>query len=75
VAIIIVDGEGISEKMSYLEVDGKKLNRTVYLYTKEYIIEEAKKAGLEFVREGYLDSKLLVCGIRNYIFRSRLSRT
>ncbi len=75
VAIIIVDGEGISDKMSCLEVDGRKLKRTVYLYTKEYVIQEAKKAGLEFVREGYLDSKLIAYDVKNYIFRSRLSRT
>lgn len=71
VAIIIVDGEGISERFSRLEVDGRALNRTFYLYTKEYITEEAEKAGLEFVRGGYLDSILIEHGWRNYIFRSR----
>ncbi len=70
VAIIIVDGEGISEEMSYLEVNGRKLNRTFYLYTKKYIIEKARKTGLEFVREGYLDSVLFGYGWRNYIFRN-----
>lgn len=53
-AIIIVDGEGLSEKFSSLEVDGRVLNRTFYLYKKELVTKEAEKAGLAFVREGYL---------------------
>ncbi|MFX4263440.1 class I SAM-dependent methyltransferase [Pelotomaculum propionicicum] len=68
-AIIVVDGEGISEKFSNLEVDGRVLNRTFYLYTRKYITEEAKKAGLKFVREGYLDPIFHKYGWRNYIFR------
>lgn len=69
VAILIVDGEGINEKMSLLEVEGKKLRRTVYLYTREFLINEAKKTGLKFFREGYLDKQLKEYGWRNYIFR------
>jgi len=70
-AIIVIDGEGISEQWSVLEVEGKKLNRTVYLYTKKSLIQEAVKIGFEFVREGYLDPKLTEFGWRNYIFKSK----
>jgi len=70
VAIVIVEGEGINEKFSILEVEGKKLNRTFYLYTRNYLREEAEKAGLEYVREGYLDEKLKRDGWRNYLFKS-----
>lgn len=69
IAILIVDGEGISEKMSVLKVEGKKLNRTVYLYRKDYLIQLANQAGFTFVRQGYLDSKLIEYGWRNYIFQ------
>lgn len=71
VSIIIVEGEGINEKFSILEVDGRKLNRTFYLYTQNHLREEAVKAGLEYVREGYLDEKLKKDGWRNYLFKSR----
>lgn len=68
-AVLIVEGKGISEKMSILEVEGKKLDRTVYLYTQEHMTDKAKKVGLEYVREGYLNEKLKEYGWRNYIFR------
>lgn len=74
-AIIIVDGEGISERFSSLEVDGRVLNRTFYLYKKESVTKEAEKAGLVFVREGYLAPILLEYGWRNYIFRRISSST
>jgi trans-aconitate methyltransferase len=70
VAIVIVEGEGINEKFSILEVEGRKLNRTFYQYTLNYLLEEAEKAGLEYVREGYLDEKLKKDGWRNYLFKS-----
>ncbi|OPY61100.1 MAG: Magnesium-protoporphyrin O-methyltransferase [Pelotomaculum sp. PtaU1.Bin065] len=68
-AIIVIDGEGISKQWSLLEVEGKKLNRAVYLYTKESLQRESVKIGFEFVREGYLDLKLKEYGWRNYIFK------
>jgi trans-aconitate methyltransferase len=71
VAVVIVEGEGINEKLSLIEVGGKKLNRTFYLYTQNCLREEAEKAGLEYVREGYLDEKLKNDGWRNYLFQSR----
>ncbi len=67
-ALIVVDGEGIKEDWSLLEVDGKSLRRTVYLYSKETILKEAERAGMKLVREGYLDSKLTEYGWKNYIF-------
>jgi len=69
-AIIVVDGAGISDKFSCLEVNGRKLNRTFYLYSKELVIKKAREAGLAFVREGYLDSVLAGYGWRNYILKN-----
>lgn len=68
-AITVVDGAGINEEWSLLEVEGKKLNRTVYLYTREKLVEEAEKVGLQFVKEGYLDPKISEYGWKNYIFK------
>lgn len=67
--MIVQDGEGISEKWSTLEVDGKTLRRTVYCYTKDYLIAVVSKVGLEFIREGYLDKNLYEQNWRNYIFK------
>ncbi|MFZ7104963.1 MAG: class I SAM-dependent methyltransferase [Peptococcaceae bacterium] len=69
VAVIVVDGEGINEQWSLLEVAGRKLNRTLYMYKKEKLIEEVQKVGLQFSKEGYLDPKLLEFGWKNYIFK------
>ena len=69
VALIVVDGEGINESWSLLEVDGKKLRRTVYLYSKEILVKEAVRAGMELIREGYLDPKLAEYNWKNYIFK------
>lgn len=60
---------GIKESMSLLEVDGRKLQRTVHCYTKEELTEMAEKAGLEFLREGHLNPVLMEYGWRNYIFK------
>lgn len=66
---IIQDGEGINEKYSNLEVDGKVLRRPVYCYTKGVISRIAEKFGLEFVKEGCLDKSLIEQNWRNYIFK------
>lgn len=70
IAVIVVDGEGIKESWSVLDVDGKQLNRTVYLYSKEMLIKEAERVGMRMIREGYLDPKLAAYGWKNYIFKS-----
>lgn len=67
--MIIQQGTGINEEWSWFEVDGRKLRRTVYAYTKDYFSEITKSMGLFFVREGYLDKSLLDYGWRSYIFR------
>ncbi|MDD5116344.1 MAG: methyltransferase domain-containing protein [Candidatus Omnitrophica bacterium] len=67
--VIVQDGEGINEKWSTLEIDGKTLRRTVYCYTKDYLIGVALKSGLEFIREGYLDKCLYEQNWRSYIFK------
>jgi len=69
VSVIIKDGEGIQEDWSVLEVEDKKLERTVYLYSKALIEHEAHKVGFSFLREGFLDVKLTQYGWKNYIFK------
>ncbi|MEL7565708.1 MAG: class I SAM-dependent methyltransferase [Dehalobacterium sp.] len=69
VELIVQDGEGIKESMSLLEVDGQKLQRTVFCYTKDILKDMAEQAGLKFVREGHLNPSLIEYGWRNYIFR------
>ena len=69
IAIIIVEGEGIKEDWSLLEVDGKKLRRTFYLYSKERLLKETKRGGMKLVKEGYLAPKLTEYGWKNYIFK------
>ena len=67
--MIIQDGEGINEEWSNLEVDGKSLRRTVYCYTKDYLITVVGRFSLKFIREGYLNKSLYECNWRNYIFK------
>ncbi len=69
VVMIVQDGDGIREDWSLLDVDGEKLKRTVYRYTKEYLLSIAQEIGLELVRTGYLDKSLIEYGWRNYIFK------
>lgn len=69
--IILLDGTGISEKFSNLEVNGVKYKRTVYLYSKKTVKNEAGKNGFEFVREGFLGDELKETGWRNYIIKKR----
>jgi hypothetical protein len=70
-AILVVDGEGISEKSSILTVGARMLRRTVYLYLKERLVGAAEKAGWGFLRKGCLDPGLLEYGWRNYLFRRK----
>ena len=71
VELVIQEGEGIKDSMSLLEVDGRKLQRTVYCYTKDTLTTMAEKVGLEFEREGYLNPTLIEYGWRNYIYKLR----
>jgi 2-polyprenyl-3-methyl-5-hydroxy-6-metoxy-1,4-benzoquinol methylase len=66
---VVQDGEGVNEKWSILEIDGKALRRTVYCYTKNYLIGVVLKSGLEFIKEGYLDKSLYEQNWRSYIFK------
>lgn len=61
------DGEGLKDGSLTLE-DGTKLNRSIYLYSKDVITKSAKKAGMSFVREGYLDKDIYSYGWRCYVF-------
>lgn len=68
VVMIVQDGEGIRKDWSLLDVNGRKLERTFYCYTKEHLLAITEQVGLEFIRNGYLDNSLLEYGWRNYIF-------
>jgi SAM-dependent methyltransferase len=70
-AAIIQDGEGVHERYSNLEFEGKKYNRILYLYTEKAIIEAAWRVGFVFIRQGFLDTSLTEQGWRNYIFSRR----
>ncbi len=70
VSMIIKDGEGIHKEWSLLEVDGEKLDRTVYLYTKRQLRSSAGKTGFTLVKEGFLAEELKAYGWKNYIFRA-----
>ena len=61
------DGEGLKDGSLTLE-DGTRLNRSIYFYTKEAITKSAEKAGMSFIREGYLDKDIYSYGWRSYIF-------
>ena len=67
--IIIQEGEGINGRMSELIVDGKKLRRTVYQYTKSKIIDYSRIHGLRFIKVGYLDEHLSKYNWKSYIFQ------
>jgi len=67
--MIIQDGEGINEKYTNIEVDGKVLRRPVYCYTKNYLCGLTGKFGLKLIQEGYLDKSLIEQNWRNYIFK------
>ena len=71
VELVVQDGEGIKDSMSLLEVDGRKLQRTVYCYTKDTLTTMVEKVGLEFEGEGYLNQTLIEYGWRNYIYKLR----
>ena len=69
--MIIQDGEGINEKYSNLEVNGKILRRPVYCYTKDYLYGVAKKFDFKLISEGYLDKSLIEQNWKNYIFKRK----
>jgi 2-polyprenyl-3-methyl-5-hydroxy-6-metoxy-1,4-benzoquinol methylase len=66
--VMVMTGEGILEEKSNLEVDGRKLRRTVYGYTRESFTAIAEKAGFDFVSEGYLDPSISARGWESYIY-------
>jgi len=67
--MIIQDGEGINEKYSSLEVNGRVLRRPVYCYAKDYLTGIAENFNLEFIKEGFLDKSIFEHNWRNYIFK------
>jgi len=66
---IIQDGRGINEDWSTLEVSGRMIRREVHCFNKECLVINAQRAGLCFIREGYLDKSLFEQKWRNYIFQ------
>jgi SAM-dependent methyltransferase len=62
---IVRDGEGIRE--TWPVVDGQRLRRVIYRYTREAL--QSAASDFNFVREGYLDSEEIERGWRCYILR------
>jgi cyclopropane fatty-acyl-phospholipid synthase-like methyltransferase len=53
-----VGGDGFCERRSYLEVNGEKYNRAVYLHQPEQIKEIAQKSNFHYHDEWFLDEPL-----------------
>jgi 2-polyprenyl-3-methyl-5-hydroxy-6-metoxy-1,4-benzoquinol methylase len=62
---IVRDGEGIRE--TWPVVDGRKMRRIVYLYSKESLILSTPR--FSYVRRGYLATELVERGWQSYIFK------
>lgn len=56
--IAFVEGDGFSEKRSYVEINGENYNRAFYLHQTKRIIEVAQKAGFRYYDEWFLDEPL-----------------
>jgi len=56
--IIYIKGEGL--RISYPEINGEKIERVVQLYTPEKIQSIFHDNNYEYVKDGYLDKKLLI---------------
>jgi hypothetical protein len=59
------DGDGVWE--AWPEVDGKTIRRIVYLYSKETLAAEA--SGFKYLKEGFLELRLLEENWRSHIFQ------
>lgn len=53
--LAFVGGDGFCERRSYLEVNGEKYNRAVYLHQPELITMAAQKSGFKYYDEWFLD--------------------
>ncbi len=62
---IVREGEGVWERQ--LEVNGHKLTRIVYLYSKETL--SAAASGFKHIKEGYLGPELVEDGWISHIFQ------
>jgi len=65
VVVMVREGEGIWERWPV--IDGKKLHRIVYLYTKETL--SAAASGFKYLKAGYLAPDPLEKGWRSHIFQ------
>lgn len=67
VIAIVRDGDGIWG--GWLEVDGQKIRRIVYLHSKDAIIVAA--SGFNYVKQGYLETELIENSWCSYIFQMK----
>ena len=65
VVAILREGEGIWERQ--LEIEGQKMRRVVYLYSKDSL--SAAASGFKYVRAGYLAPDEIEKGWRSHIFQ------
>ena len=66
IVIMVRDGDGVWE--AWHEVDGQRLLRIVYLYSKETLIGEA--SGFKYFKAGFLPPELLEENWRSHIFQA-----
>ena len=55
--VAYAEGDGLSDKKSFVEIDGEKYNRAFYLHQSQEIKETAQKSGFEYYDEWYLDEQ------------------
>ena len=53
--LAIVEGEGLCERRSFVEIDGEQYNRAFYLHWKDKLVDVAEQCGFEYYDEWYLD--------------------
>ena len=56
--VAFVEGNGLSEEKSYVEINGEAYNRAFYLHSKSRVIEIAKAAGFDFFEEWFLEKAI-----------------
>jgi 2-polyprenyl-3-methyl-5-hydroxy-6-metoxy-1,4-benzoquinol methylase len=56
--IAFVEGDGLSEKRSNVEINGEKYNRAFFLHQSNRVIEIAKGTGFEYFDEWFLEEPI-----------------
>ena len=68
--LIVIEGEGISDKFSIIEKSGIKYNRTFYLHSLELLNKVAAGTGFVFDHESEMPEEHRTYGWKCFIFRA-----